>query len=779
MIGAARDAEWDGQPTATATGDDTAGTPDDEDGVGTLSFSPDATSVTVPVAVSNPTATTGTLYGWIDADGNGRFDASEFVSAPVPPGATSIDLTFSGQPIFVGDTNYMMRLRLTTDALVDDGATPVDERALGSASDGEVEDHVVVVPVLAGLSVTKSATPASASSAGDDITYAFDVTNTGNVTLTDVTIDEGTFTGTGDLSEIVCGAGAASLAPGATVTCTATYELTQADVDAGSVSNTATATATSPSGPPPVSPPSTTVVEISPAPGLSVVKSASPSSADEFVAGQEIDYSFVITNTGNTTLTDVTVNEGTFTGSGSLSAIACPAGAASLAPGAQVVCTASYTLTQADIDAGSVTNSATATGTPPSGPAPVSPPSEVTVPSVADPSLTVAKSADADSLVAAGQEVTYSFLVTNTGNVTLDEVTVNDTDFSGTGQLGAITCPAQTLLPGEFTTCTASYTVTQADMDAGGDLVNTATAGATAPGGDPATSEPSTSTVAVDQAPALTVAKSSDVVAAAVGQTITYSFLITNTGNVTITDPTVNEIAFSGSGELSEIVCPADDTLAPGEDITCTATYVVTQADVDSGELSNTATATGTTPGGGQTEPSTPSTTVVTTDPLPAIAVVKTADVEEVREVGQTVTYSFVVSNIGNVTLTDPAVTEGEFSGNGTLSDVVCPDEDLAPGDSITCTATYQVVAADLADGGTLTNTATATAMTPGGDPITSTSSTVTVDEIAPPAPPSRPGLAATGSQLAGPTFGLALLMLGLGGIIVVARRRVQGSRKL
>ena len=47
--------------------------------------------------------------------------------------------------------------------------------------------------------------------------------------------------------------------------------------------------------------------------------------------------------------------------------ITCPSGA--LAPGASATCTTkTYTVLQADVNAGKVENTATATGTPPSGP---------------------------------------------------------------------------------------------------------------------------------------------------------------------------------------------------------------------------------------------------------------------------------------------------------------------------------------------------------------------------------------------------------------------------
>ncbi|MBF4619527.1 hypothetical protein ITJ44_15740, partial [Clavibacter sp. VKM Ac-2873] len=138
--------------------------------------------------------------------------------------------------------------------------------------------------------------------------------------------------------------------------------------------------------------------------------------------------------------------------------------------------TATYTLTQADIDAGKVTNSATATGTPPGDtPPPTSPPSDSTVPGTQTPSLSVVKSADPGSITSAGETVSYSFVVTNTGNVTLTDVTVDETQFSGTGTLSEISYPTRTLAPGASTTATASYVATQADVDAGS-ITNTATA---------------------------------------------------------------------------------------------------------------------------------------------------------------------------------------------------------------------------------------------------------------------------------------------------------------
>jgi uncharacterized repeat protein (TIGR01451 family) len=108
-------------------------------------------------------------------------------------------------------------------------------------------------------------------------------------------------------------------------------------------------------------------------PGISVLKSASPRSFSR--PGQTITYHFLVTNTGNDTLAGDGVTDTALRG---LSAIRCPR--PTLAPGAREVCTATYVTTRADVNAGKVTNTATAHGLPPGATTPVvSAPSTATV----------------------------------------------------------------------------------------------------------------------------------------------------------------------------------------------------------------------------------------------------------------------------------------------------------------------------------------------------------------------------------------------------------------
>jgi uncharacterized repeat protein (TIGR01451 family) len=607
--------------------------------------------------------------------------------------------------------------------------------------------------------------------AGDVVTYQFVVTNTGNVTVDGVAVTETAFSGTGALSALDCSPSApGTLAPTHSMTCTASYALSQADVDAGKVTNIAVASGTAPNpadpaNPIPVtSPPSSAVVTNEGVPELSLVKSVKgvedTNGNTVTDAGDVVTYQFVVTNTGNVTVEAVAVAESSFSGTGTLSALDCdPSAPATLAPKQALTCTATYALTQADVDAGKVSNVAVASGTVPNPADPstpvvvTSPPSPVTEVIDAAPKLALAKSVtgvedtNGNAVTDAGDVISYRFVVTNTGNVTVSGASVAETAFSGTGTLSALTCdPAApaTLAPSASMTCTATYALSQADVDAG-TVTNTAVASGTVPNpADPAnpapvTSPPSSAVQPIAGAPALGLVKSVAGVEDTngngmtdAGDVVTYRFVVTNTGNVTVTGASVTETAFSGDpANLSALTCDpaAAATLAPTAAMTCTATYPLSQADLDAGKVTNTAVATATVPNPGDpanpgTVTSPPSEAELTPVAAPRLGLAKTVKgVEDrngnaVTDAGDLVTYQFVVSNPGNVTITDAAVHETAFSGTGTVSALDCAPSapaTLAPGQSMTCTATYALTQAD-ADAGTVTNTAVATGTAPNPD---------------------------------------------------------------
>lgn len=356
-------------------------------------------------------------------------------------------------------------------------------------------------------------------------------------------------------------------------------------------------------------------------------------------------------------------------------------------------------------------------------------------------------------------------------------MTVAETAFSGTGALAAPDCDI-TLAPGDDATCEVTYALTQADVDAG-EVPNTAVATASAAGAA-VSSDASTALVTVDRQPALSLVKSADIAepeTVNAADVVTYGFVITNTGNVTITDAAVVEGEFTGTGALGEIECESGDPLAPGDQLICSLPYTVTQDDVDAGTLSNTATATGAGPEGTE-PPSSPESTVALPAPaVPALSLVKTTDVTKVTTAGQIVGYTFTITNTGNVTARSVSVSEDSFSGRGDDLVFSCPaDDTLLPGQVTECAATYTVVAADL-DGSALVNTASARSVAPDGTDLASDPSTARIADVVtaadPAAAPSAgPGLAITGGTLA---WGAAILALGLlcvGGVLLMVRSR-------
>jgi uncharacterized repeat protein (TIGR01451 family) len=617
---------------------------------------------------------------------------------------------------------------------------PVDWPGFTQAPDLVSDPSEVTVPVVSpGLSVVKSASPASVSKVGDVIDYSFAVTNTGNVTMTDITVTDTLSAPAGPALDVVCPV--TELAAGASTTCTAEYTVTQADLDNGSVHNSAIVEGTPPDDGDPNTPnepvpsgPSEVTVPADQAPGLSVTKSASPETVS--AVGDVVDYSFLVTNTGNVSLTDVKVVDTMDAPASPASLdVVCPKTV--LAPGESTTCTAPYTVTQADVDHLWIHNVAVAEGTGPDSdgdpttpePPTTSGPSEETVYLDIVRSISLVKSASPASVSAVGQVITYSFEVTNTGNVPTDGIVVTDTLSAPAGPALDVTCPETALAAGKSMTCTATYLVTQADLDNG--LVHNV-AVATSSGSpalpdpvDPITSDPSEATVPAEQAPGLSVVKSaSPASVSAVGDVIDYSFLVTNTGNVAMTGITVTDTLSAPAGPALTVVCPVTE-LAAGASTTCTASYEVTQADLDAGQVHNSAIVEGTPPDDGDPNtpnepvPSGPSEVTVPADQAPGLSVTKSASPASVSAVGDVIDYSFLVTNTGNVTLTGIAVTDTLSAPAGPALTVVCPVTELAPQVSTTCTASYEVTQADL-DNGSVHNSAIVEGTPPDdGDPST------------------------------------------------------------
>lgn len=686
-------------------------------------------------------------------------------------------------------------------------ATGTAPGGAGATSATSAPDTAVVTsPPSAALAVETTATPATATAAGQVVDYSVLVTNTGNVTVEGVEVNVSAFTGEQGTPVVVCPT--TVLEPGDDVTCTASHTLTQADVNAGGTSLTVLASGTAPDGAAVTSPEDVALVTVAAAPALGLQVLTDPTTAT--AAGTEIGYSFVLANTGNVSLTAADVTIGDFTGSEGVPVVTCPVGVALLEPGDDVTCTASSTLTQADVNAGGVSLEATATGTDPAQAAVSSDPVTVQVTVIAAPEVTLALTAtpsEAESFEV-DQEVVYDAVVTNAGNVTLTGVALAQGTFTGSGDAPVITCPADVALaPGDEVTCTATYAITQADVDRRS-VLNEVTASGQPPVGERVASAPAVLTLTSTSLPALVLSTTANRTSFdAAGQEISYSFTVANPGNVTLAGVQITGTEFTGTGDAPTITCPVDGEFAPGGEVTCTATYVVTQADVDSGTLTHAAVASAAPPEGwlaplmrmalGDISSET-SRLDITSDRAPALVLAGSADRAVATAVGQRVVYSFVATNTGNVTLTEVDASVLERLGTGTVEPVVCGDgaASLAPGANVTCTVATTVTEAD-AMAGTLNLSAVASGTAPDGEVAAVTTGAVEVkvaivissNPVTPsgpadstsPSTSTSPNPSATGGpavltdsgadiRLPGGVAALALL-LGAGALVLARRR--------
>ncbi|MFF8770354.1 hypothetical protein [Kitasatospora sp. NPDC015120] len=518
---------------------------------------------------------------------------------------------------------------------------------------------------------------------GTELQYEFVVTNSGNVAIDNLGVNDP------KVGPVSCPV--VVLNPGATVTCTATYLVTAADAQAGQVPNTAVATGTA-DGSPITSPPASDNVPVVAPPGIDLSKHVD--APGPFAVGDVVPYSYVVKNTGGVPVDGLVVTDDRVAGVTCDATTLAPAGS----PGDSTVCHGSYTVTQADADAGQVINNALAQGVADGAPI-TSPPAQATVPVVSTSSLGLTKQPSTPGPVHEGDTVTYTYTVTNTGTTTVNALAVAD------DHVTPVTCSATTLLPAQSTTCSGSYVVTAADAVAG-QVINVATANGLNPQGLPVESPPAQATVVVAGVASLSLSKLADTAGPVnVGDTITYTYTVTNTGTAAVHDLTVID------DRVSPVTCTAT-TLAAGESTTCTGSYVVTTVDAVAGQVINVATATALDPQGLPVV-SPPAQETVPVTSVAGLSLTKRASTAGPVNVGDTITYTYTVTNTGTAAVNSLTVTDDR------VSPVTCTATTLAAGESTTCTGSYVVTAAD-AVAGSVTNHATANGLDPQGLPVVS-----------------------------------------------------------
>ena len=534
-----------------------------------------------------------------------------------------------------------------------------------------------------GLTKTDNLNPAKYNKVGQVVKYTLTATNEGNTTLHEVSVsDSPALEGFSCTPSIP----AASLAPGASITCTGTHTITQADIDNGSFKDTASATSKEASAP---DAEDTITAEQKAKLGLTKTDNLNPAKYNK--VGQVVKYTLTATNEGNTTLHNVSVSD-----SPALEGFSCTPTipAASLAPGASVTCTGIHAITQEDLNNGSFTDTGSASSKEANAPD-----AEDTITSEQQRKLGLTKTDDLNPAKynKVGQVVKYTLTATNEGNTTLHEVSVSDSPalegFSCTP-----TIPAASLAPGGSITCTGTHTITQEDLDRGS-FTDTASAGS-----KEANAPDAKDTVNAEQKPTLGLTKTDNLSPAkyeSVGQVVKYTLVATNEGNTTL-----HEVSVSDSPALDGFSCTPTipvASLAPGASITCTGTHTITQADIDNGSFKDTAGAT-------SKEVDAPNAEdTVTAEQKPKLGLTKTDNLNPAKyeKVGQVVTYTLKATNEGNTTLHEVSVSDSPALEGFSCTPSI-PVASLAPGASVTCTGTHTITQADL-DSGSVKDVAGAT----------------------------------------------------------------------
>jgi uncharacterized repeat protein (TIGR01451 family) len=405
-------------------------------------------------------------------------------------------------------------------------ATAADRCGTGSVRDvAAVNCPVVNSPAI----VVTHDCPATPPAPGESLTVAGSVRNSGNVTLNNVTVSNGSATVYGP----------ATLEPNASANFTASLSV---PADTCSVTTTLTATGADKCDGRVVSNTSTKSCPVRTAPRLLLTKSCPTTPV---AGGSQITFSGTLQNAGNVTLTDMVVNRGNDRVFGPIS----------LAPGASASFTASSSVPH---DACSITESWVATGKDKCSGTTVSETATATCSVVTAPQVDLTLSCPSGQAVA-GTMAKYSGTVRNPGTVSLTGIVVFNNSAPGTPVFNLATLgPGQSAnfsadvsVPMDACSVSASFTVTAAGQCSGN---VTDTASATCP---------------VATNPQIAITHSCPAVPTTPGVPTSYAGRISNTGNVTLT----NVVVVNSLSGNSPVFGPV--ALGPGQSADFTAAYTL------------------------------------------------------------------------------------------------------------------------------------------------------------------------------------------------------------
>ena len=438
---------------------------------------------------------------------------------------------------------------------------------------------------------------------GGAVMYSFEVTNDGDAPLMDIVVDDDQLGYIGTI---------ASLAPGASSTLA---KGTNLSVD---TPNVATATALDEFENPYTDTDEAMVYVHDPS--ISIVKAADPIVV---IPGQLVMYTYLVTNTGDMDLTGVTVTDDKIPGIiGSTPLL--------LANGGSETFTAFANISEATTNIGTVVGNYAVAGTPFAGQVSATSPATVRV---VNPAIEIVKTAS-DPKIITGDAVSYTYMVTNVGDVPLGNILAVDDMLDITGESipdlavgGSFSFTVPTTLT-ETTTNTVDVTGYDAQ-------------------GHPVTDSDQATVEVID--PSVSIVKTVDHEHILVGGSVLYTYVVTNTGdaplmNIVVDDDQLGQVGIAANLGVSE----STTFTAPADLLEDTFNIAVVTA-ID--EFENPYT-------------DTDEAMVYVHDP--AVSIVKTAN-PTVILAGETVQYTYVVTNDGDYPLDTLVVTDDILGAVGTI----------------------------------------------------------------------------------------------------------------